>query len=213
MAKTTLPKLDRFIQVVQEDRTPNPTFHLFWQRFAEAIEDAIKGLEDADAAIEAALEAAGIAIQAAADAQQAADNAQQAANDAQSGADGAGSVASLTDSGTADLTLDAIDAGATATIQISAHSRVYGNGTIVSVNAGTISGLDHDTYYYIYYDDPTRTGGAVSYQATTIEANAAQINDRHLVGAVRTPEIGNPPELGAVKPGPGLGGLRREQML
>src|SRR5690606_13036501 len=97
--------------------------------------------------------------------------------------------------------------------QISAHSRVYGNGTIVSVNAGTISGLDHDTYYYIYYDDPTRTGGAVSYQATTIEANAAQINDRHLVGAVRTPEIGNPPELGAVKPGPGLGGLRREQML
>lgn len=213
MAKTTLPKLDRFIQVVQEDRTPNPTFHLFWQRFAEAIEDAIKGLEDADAAIEAALEAAGIAIQAAADAQQAADNAQQAADDAQSGADGAGSVASLTDSGTADLTLDAIDNGVDATIQISAHSRVYGDGTVVSVNSGIISGLLYDTYYYVFYDDPSRSGGAVTYQVTTIEANAAQINDRHLVGAVLTPESGNPPVIGAVKPGPGLGGLREKNAL
>jgi hypothetical protein len=82
-----LPKLDRFIKLVKEDRTASPTFHLFWQTFAKELDELLDGLEQAIEDIEAALAAAGIALDAAEDAQAAADAAQAAADDAQAAVD------------------------------------------------------------------------------------------------------------------------------
>jgi hypothetical protein len=57
----------------------------------------------------------------------------------------------------------------------------------VAVSGGTLTARAYSTDYFIYYDDPTRAGGAVTYQSTTSEATAAQIGDRHTVGEILTP--------------------------
>lgn len=116
--------------------------------------------------------------------------------------------AALTFSGVTGAVLTATDAGSSATITISSHTRLYGDSTSVSVNTGSVTGLAYDTVYYIYYDQASRLGGAVTYQATTVESVAAQLNDRHLVGSVKTP-----PALGGATNGllvrpSGLGSIR-----
>lgn len=73
----------------------------------------------------------------------------------------------------------------TAEIAIAAHTMQYGD-RLVSYNAGSISGLDPDTSYYVYTDDPDYLGGAVSYLATTNGQLITANNGRYFVGAVRT---------------------------
>jgi hypothetical protein len=72
-----------------------------------------------------------------------------------------------------------------ATISISAHTLQYGFGT-VSYNSGTIIGLTPETDYFVYSDDPTYAGGAVTYLATTVRQNVTADNGRYFVGGIRT---------------------------
>lgn len=85
------------------------------------------------------------------------------------------------------LTLEAFNDGATCHVDISDHTRVYGDGTSVSVTGGTISLLAHDTVVRVYYDQASRAGGAVTYQWTDDATTAAQTGNRHSVGATVTP--------------------------
>jgi hypothetical protein len=110
------------------------------------------------------------------------------------------------------LTLSATDAGTDATITISGHTRHYpqpdGSTVDVAVTGGSLTGRSYDTSYYIYYDDPSRAGGAVSYQSTTSEGTAAQIGDRHTVGGVTTPAAADPDTSGEGTKPPGPGSFR-----
>ena len=116
-------------------------------------------------------------------------------------------VAALTNSGTTGLTITATDAGSNATITMSAHTRIYGDGTTKTVNGGAVTGLSYSTLYYIYYDDADRLGGAVTYQATTSQTTAAQTGSRHFVGQVTTPAAAGAPSDGDYVGAPGLGNL------
>lgn len=102
--------------------------------------------------------------------------------------------------------------GAAAAITISDHTRVYMDMTI-SVTGDVLTGLDYDTFYAVYYDDPAREGGAVSYQVTlnpTEAVPSATNPHRHLVAVVTTPATaGDPPTDGGGTRPPGYppGGL------
>ena len=94
---------------------------------------------------------------------------------------------------TTGLTLTATDAGVDATINVTAHTRIYGNSLTfddTAVNAGSVTGLLFDTNYFVYYDDEHLDGGGVTYQATTIADDAYPSETkpwRHYVGAIETP--------------------------
>lgn len=128
----------------------------------------------------------------------------QASADAAAASAGSSSVLqSLINSGVNNsCTIGAVDAGASATITISANIRYYGApgaGTNVSVNSGSITGVAYDTFEYIYYDDPGRTGGAVTYHADPDPLNATPTPmhpNRHYVGSVPTPAALDPPNVG-----------------
>jgi hypothetical protein len=195
-----VPRFDRSIPIVEENRTPRLPFHQWWDVAAGQIEEAINGIQDA-------LLAAGIALEAAADAQDAADTAIAAAASAEASAGGATGLTSVVNSGVDANPLTATDFGAGATINIAAHNRLYPDGSSVAVNPGSITPRAYSTEYWVYYDDPTRVGGAVSYAATTTEADAAQAGDRHLVGKITTPAALDPDTNGLYKKYPGLEGL------
>jgi hypothetical protein len=180
---------------------PNWTqWQVWWDEVATAVETSFTGLEDTVAAIAAAQAAADAANAAAAAADAAADAAQDTA-------DAITSEAALSGSYVSGLTLSAADAGTDATITISGHTRHYtqpdGSTDDYAVTGGNVTGLAYDTLYYIYYDDAARDGGAVTYVATTTEATAAQIGDRHTVGAIRTPVAAAPPTSGSGTRPPG----------
>lgn len=195
-----LPRLQRETALVEDTKRPTLVFMRWWDSVAAQVEIAINGIQDA-------LTAAGIAQTAAENAQTAADAAAAAASAAQASATSGNEVASLTNSGVTGLTLTATDAGSDATVSISAHTRVYGDGTTVSVNSGTLTGLSYSETYYIYYDDPTRAGGAVTYLSSTSEADGIQAGDTHLVGLVTTPAALDPDTDGIRVRPPGVGGL------
>ena len=183
--------LDRSQAVVNPDGTP--TF--FFQR---AWDDVQEGIVNYFLSIPGVLEAI-------TEAQAAADAANAAAENADNAATQAAADSSLASSGiTPDNVLSATDAGASATINVAAHSRVYGNGDTVSVNLGSITGLTHSTTYYVIYDQASRAGGAVTYQAITVQADAAQTGDRHSVGTVTTPAAAAPDTNGNVNLPPGV---------
>ena len=83
---------------------------------------------------------------------------------------------------------DALDG--TATITVSNHNRVYGDGTSIAVTGGSITGLAYSTRYYVRYYDQDREGGAVTYAVTTDPASAGQGNGYHACGDVFTPASG-----------------------
>lgn len=121
--------------------------------------------------------------------------AQAAAAAAQAAADSVTADTSIASSYVTGLTLEAFNDGADCHVDISAHMRVYGDGTTVAVNGDTIPALPFDTIVRVYYDQASRAGGAVAYQWTSDAATAAQTGDRHSVGAVVTPR---PTEPGSV---------------
>lgn len=103
--------------------------------------------------------------------------------------------------------LTATDAGSDASINVASHSVQFGSGVgAVSYNSGSITGLAFSTVYYVYADDPTYAGGAVTYLATT-NANTATANDgRYYVGKVTTPANGAGDTGGGYGGGGGGGG-------
>lgn len=198
-----LPKLPRGVRLIDGNGAATAQFQQWWQAFAKAIEAQFGAV---DAAI-AAQDAADAANAAAASATAAATTAQTAATAAQTTADTVTADQNLINSYVTGLTLGATDAGASASISISAHTRVYGDGSSVSVNAGSFTGLAYSTTYYVYYDDITRAGGAVTYAQTTTAETAAQTGNRHLVGSVLTPAAAAGPTSGGGVLPPGIGDL------
>lgn len=111
---------------------------------------------------------------------------------------------SLSNSYVSGLTLEAFNDGATCHVDISDHTRVYGDGTSVPVTGGSISGLAHDTVIRVYYDQASRTGGIVTYQWTSDPEVAAQSGIRHSVGATVTPRVAEVDSIvGSGAPAPG----------
>jgi hypothetical protein len=193
-------RLDRFsrgVRIVDENGVPTLQEQAREQRNLEAIENSVNAVIDAQNAADtanAAAEAADLAAAAA----------NTAATTAQSSATAASAASALATSGTSGLTITATDAGADVTISISAHTRVYGDGTSVSVSSGSVTGLAYSTIYYIYYDQASRLGGAVTYVATTSQTTAAQTADRHSLGTVTTPASGFPANSGKYNLPPGV---------
>ena len=74
------------------------------------------------------------------------------------------------------------------TITIAAHTRYYSDGTTAAVNGSSMPATIPNDVDYVYYDDPTRSGGAVAYVVTT--SPPVQTGDRHVVGAVQIPAAG-----------------------
>lgn len=74
------------------------------------------------------------------------------------------------------------------TITIAAHTRFYGDGTSAPVNGGMIAASAPSDVDFVFYDDPDRDGGAVTYQLSTTPP--VQTGDRHVVGAVTIPAAG-----------------------
>lgn len=159
-----------------------------------ALNDAFSNLAEAInriaeiPAIKAELEAA---VQEAKDAAQAA---QTAADNAQSAGDAQAKEASLVTSYVSATvpTPTADDAG---DVTIAPHDRVYGDPTIdptVSVDGGLVAtGESPGSIVRIYYVDPERDGGAVTYQFTVDpDPPPVQGNDVHSVGAVQIPTTG-----------------------
>lgn len=94
-----------------------------------------------------------------------------------------------------------------AQITVANHTRKYGDDTSVAVTGGLLDLLNFGTLYYVYYDDPARNGGAVTYAVSTDVIVAAMTGVRHLVGSVITPTLsGDPPVGGGGPRPPGAGG-------
>jgi hypothetical protein len=182
-----VPKLDRIMRaetIVETARNASTRFQLIWQRTMEAIEAAFAGQQGQItdlSVIVARLEAA---------------EAQASAAQAQSAA--TASSDALAKSYVEGLSISATSAGA---ITISAHTRVYGDGTSVSVNGGSLTGWSQGQYVQVYYDDAGKAGGAVAYQGTT--AVIAQQGARHIVAGISIPVAGSPPTEGTPPLPPG----------
>ena len=103
----------------------------------------------------------------------------------------------------------AVDGG-TAKVIVPTHTRTYpAPYPPVSVTGADITGLDFDTAYLIYYDDPQLDGGAVSFGATTVFGNSVVSEDnpyRHFVGSVVTVDSGGGAGTSGPLPPPGTGG-------
>lgn len=102
--------------------------------------------------------------------------------------------------------LTATDAGADASIAIASHNVQFGFGT-VAYNSGSITGLAFSTKYYIYADDPTYSGGAVTYLATTNANTPTSSDGFYYVGSVTTPANGAGDTGGGYGGGGGGGGF------
>lgn len=225
----SLPRFQQLAQLVDEQGRPTQAFHMWWDTFAVNLETAFNDLESLVvdlAAVQAAATAAQAdATQALNDAADALAEATDALNDAaaaQSTANTANTTAntvlkndSIADSWTSPGTiLSAADVGATATITIAAHTRKYNDATSVAVNGGTVTGLAFSTVYYIYYDDATRAGGAVTYNATTNPNTAlpGAATGRHYCGDVTTPADGGGGTSGGYNPPSGGGRVLDSQI-
>lgn len=135
--------------------------------------------------------------------------AQAAANAAQSTANTVKRDDSISTSWTSPGTiLSAADAGADATITIAGHTRKYSDNTAVAVTGASLTALAYSTKYYIYYDQTSRAGGAVTFHATT-DPNVAKANaaaGRHECGNILTPAAAAPPTSGGYTPPGGYSG-------
>jgi len=101
--------------------------------------------------------------------------------------------------------LTATDAGASVTINIASFTLRTPKGDI-GINSGSITGLFHGPLYYIYYDDPTVAGGAVTFNATGSKEAAISGAGRFFVGSIVAPASGGPDNVGNSDGGVGAQG-------
>jgi 2-oxoglutarate dehydrogenase complex dehydrogenase (E1) component-like enzyme len=205
MALSRVPALPNNIPIV-DPQTGQPTeaFRRYWQESIQQQVNALIAVANTQAATDAATAAAAAAASAAATAQTAADTANTAAVSASTVAEQVAADNTLANSYVTGLTLTATDAGASATVTISAHTRVYGDGTSVAVSGGSVTGLAYSTAHWVYYDQASRAGGAVTYAASTSVQGNGTAPDRHLVGAVTTPAAAAAPNTGNPARPPGF---------
>ena len=172
-----------------------------FQRMMEQIEGAVNAIATALDNIVELNDLITTVEQAVADATAAA----VAANDAAA----AGTAESaLVNSFVANFTPPMVSADSAGLVTIAAHDRVYGDGATVSVSGGTVAtGQANPAVVYIYYDQPSRVGGPVTYLYSLDEADAAQTGARHNIGAVLIPAAGSasggyarPPGYGGIEP-------------
>lgn len=91
--------------------------------------------------------------------------------------------------------LTASDAGSNATVSIAAFTMRVA-GLDISISSGSITALSYTTLYYIYYDDSSLTGGAVTFNATTTKETALNGSARFMVGSILTPGASVPVSTG-----------------
>ena len=99
----------------------------------------------------------------------------------------------------AGIVITAKDAGADVSVEVGPHDRIYGTGATVQVLAALATGLPFAAKTYLYYDQASRLGGAVTLAATPDVTQAQPSDghpDRHYVGAVITPADGGADTLG-----------------
>lgn len=103
-------------------------------------------------------------------------------------------------------------AASTGTVTVSAHQRVYvysdGSETTASVDGGSVTGFAPGDYVTVYYSDPSRAGGAVSYQGTA--GAIAQTGSVHIVAQVVIPAVG---EADALASGPTAPGYKIDPLI
>ncbi|NYD88748.1 hypothetical protein [Sphingomonas melonis] len=174
-------KLSRLVgtsPIVDGDGKPTLTFVRYWQTFAEQIERAINAIaeilgitDDLDKAIK---------------------RAQAAAAEAKDAADASAAATAATKREQALVNSyidpDTVLSASPTTITIAAHSRMYADGTSASVNGGTVNATAAGDADYVFYVDPERDGGTVTYQVSTTPPT--QTGDTHVVGAVAIPTTG-----------------------
>lgn len=183
------------------------TLNAILQQLAEAI-NAIAEIPEIQEALANAQDAIVAAQDAADAANAAAANAQSAADQAQGATDAVASEISLNNSYPADYVEPLFEADEFGNITIADHKRIYGDQAIdptVDVDAGSVNaaGVIAGQVVRVFYDDPSRNGGVVTYQFTTIAAQAAQTGSRHSIGSVRIPSSGAPPIAGTPTLPPG----------
>lgn len=154
-------------------------FERYWDETLFQIEKTLNAILDIP-----------IIQQAVLDAQAAADSAQVAADTAQNIVDAQVAETSLVNSYADGSSI--VSADSSGNVTIATHTRKYGNGSSVSVTGSSIAtGASSGSIVRIYYDDPTRAGGAVTYQYTIDPATPpVQTGNRHVVGAVSVPVSG-----------------------
>lgn len=189
-----LPRLQLGVALVDpQTGRPTSTFVVWWDRVATALENQ-EGTQDGLIDELAEQLALIVAVDDKAEA------AQATADEALAGGGEMSPTTSLKLSYPDGVTITGSDLGADAAINISAHTRLYGNGDMVAVDVGNVVSLAYSTGYFVSYDDPPRTGGAVTYfEITTNEADARSSPtnpNRHYVGSIVTPGPGDPATTG-----------------
>lgn len=185
VTKPTLPRLNRQVSYFDAQGRPTLQMQNFWQIVAEKIEEAFAALTTQvgdNTSLIAAIQATQALAQAAND------NATSvtSANDLQSSYTDPQNVLSASNDGT---------------VSIAEHNRVYPvSGTTVAVDSGSLTGLSGTVYPY--YMDAGRSGGTVSYQAST--SPVVQKGDVHTLGSVTVPAAGEPDTSGGGTPAPGV---------
>lgn len=177
-------RLTRALSIVDNSGSPATQFQNFWQRHCEGLESAIGAL--ATGQINLAALVNGLL-----ETQKAISVVSQAVSEAQATAAAQNDLQRVRDSYSDPNVLTASNAGGSVSISVAAHQRHYLDpAASVSLAGGTISGLAAATGYFVYYDDPGLSGGAVTYQATTDNAAAvASLSNpyRHAVGSIPGP--------------------------
>lgn len=179
-------RLDRLMRgdQIQSNDGVSQRFQRLWQETVEKIEAAFEYVNSVNAGQQATLDALTAAQALAASAKQqaeATDNNLAIVNSKTNPIDG---LLSATSDGS---------------ITISAHTREYADGTSVAVNAGSVTNAG--PFVRVYYVDAARTGGAVTYLATTGEIT--QTGNVHVIGGVSIPAAGSPPTSGTGTTPPG----------
>lgn len=188
-----LPRLARGVPIVDiRTGVPTETFVIWWDRVATALEN-----QEAtqDGILDEQAEQLALILETLDIANEALENSEEAL----AGGGEMSPTASLQLSYPADITITAADVGADVLIAISAHTRRYGNGDEVAVSSGNQSPLPFDTMVYIYYDDASRAGGAVTYASSFDFADALSSTanpNRHYIGEILTPSDGGADTVG-----------------
>lgn len=182
----SIPPLQERIPIVDTDRRP---MNFFIRALNSAFRQIQSGFNDQAALVQQLAILAGIV-----DAQGdlIADQAVQIA-DLAAAQEASSSELSLQNSG---VTSEAgpLTCSAAGTVTIANHTRTYGNATLnppVSVVGDlVVTGFASGDTVFVFYDDPTRAGGAVTYQFSMLNDDMVQAGNRHAVGEVTVPAVG-----------------------